>query len=58
MSTRFCKYNKPYQLFYAKSNFEVISSEKYNQGNKHIPSVEKGFVIGYMAYTDPCKIYF
>jgi len=55
-STRFCKYKKPYKHFYAKSNFEVISSDKYNRGNKHIPSVESGFVIGYMAYTDPSII--
>ena len=55
MSTRYCKYNKPYQPFYAKSNFEVTFSAKYNIENMFKPSVERGFVIGYMAYTDPCK---
>lgn len=53
--TQYCKYRKIKQPLYAKSNFEVIFNVKYKEETMFLHSVERGFVIGYMAYTDPCE---
>ena len=56
MTSQYCKYtNSQHAPFHAKSDFEITFNVKYNK--KYEPYSERGFVIGYMAYTDPCEFY-